>query len=40
MALNLLKTESTKPKEPIRGKRIYAALDSAYLESIIGLTQM
>ena len=40
MALNLLKTEITKPKEPIRGKRIYAALDPAYLESIIGLAEM
>src|SRR5690606_642794 len=38
--LNLLKTESSKPKEPIRGKRLYAALDPAYLEGIIGLRQM
>jgi hypothetical protein len=28
------------PKEPIRGKRIFAALDPIYLESIIGLCQM
>lgn len=40
IALNLLKTETAKPKEPIRGKRIFAALDPAYLESIIGLRQM
>ncbi len=40
IALNLLKTEKAKPKEPIRGKRIYAALDPSYLESIIGLRQM
>jgi predicted transposase YbfD/YdcC len=40
IALNLLKTETTKPKEPIRGKRIYAALDPSYLEAIIGLRQM
>jgi len=40
LALNLLKTESSKPKEPIRGKRIYAALDSAYLESILGLAEV
>jgi predicted transposase YbfD/YdcC len=40
IALNLLKTEKVKPKEPIRGKRIFAALDPAYLESIIGLRQM
>lgn len=40
IALNLLKTETSKPKEPIRGKRIYAALDPAYLEAIIGLRQM
>ncbi|MEY3897108.1 MAG: hypothetical protein RLZZ214_2750, partial [Verrucomicrobiota bacterium] len=36
----LLKTETSKPKEPIRGKRIYAALDPAYLEAVIGLRQM
>lgn len=40
IALNLLKTETSKPKEPIRGKRIYAALDPSYLEAIIGLRQM
>ncbi|NJM38404.1 MAG: hypothetical protein HC845_11405 [Akkermansiaceae bacterium] len=40
IALNFLKTETTKPKEPIRGKRIFAALDSSYLGSIIGLRQM
>lgn len=40
IALNLFKPESTKPKEPIRGKRIYAALDPAYMESIIGLAHM
>jgi len=40
LVLNLLKTETTKPKEPIRGKRIYAALDQTYLEQIIGLPQM
>ena len=40
IALNLLKTETAKPKEPIRGKRIFAAVDPAYLESIIGLRQM
>jgi predicted transposase YbfD/YdcC len=39
IALKLLKTETSKPKEPIRGKRIYAALDPAYLEAIIGLRQ-
>ena len=39
-ALNLLKTEPSKPKEPIRGKRIYAVLDQDYLESIIGLAQV
>lgn len=40
IALNLLKTETSRPKEPIRGKRIYAALDPSYLEAIIGLRQM
>jgi len=40
LALNLLKTESSKPREPIRGKRIYAVLDQDYLESIIGLSQV
>lgn len=40
ISLNLLKSETTKPKEPIRGKRIYAALDPAYLEAIIGPRQM
>ena len=40
LALNLLKTEPSKPKEPIRGKRIYATLDQDYLESIIGLAQV
>ena len=40
IALNLLKTETAKPKEPIRAKRIYAALDPSYLESIIGIRQM
>ena len=40
LALNLLKTESSKPKEPIRGKQIYAVLDQDYLESIIGLSQV
>lgn len=40
IALNLLKTETAKPKESIRGKRIYAALDPSYLEAIIGLRQM
>jgi hypothetical protein len=40
IAHNLLKTETAKPKEPIRGKRIFAALDPAYLESIIGIRQM
>ena len=40
IALNLLKQDTVRPKEPIRGKRIYAALDSSYLEAIIGLRQM
>ena len=40
ISLNLLKTETVKPKEFIRGKRIYAALDPTYLEAIIGLRQM
>jgi len=40
LVLNLLKTEKSKPKESIRGKRIYAVLDQAYLEQIIGLPQM
>ncbi len=40
IALNLLKTETAKPKEPIRGKRIYAALDPSYLEAILGIRQM
>jgi hypothetical protein len=40
MAINLLECETTKPKEPIRGKRIFAALDPSYLESIIGLRLM
>lgn len=40
IGLNLLKTETAKPKEPIRGKRIYAALDPTYLETILGLSQM
>lgn len=40
LALNLLKTEPSKAKEPIRGKRIYAVLDQDYLESIIGLPQV
>lgn len=40
LALNLLKTETVRSKEPIRGKRIYAVLDQAYLEQIIGLPQV
>lgn len=40
IGLNLLKTETSKPKEPIRGKRIFAALDPTYLENILGLSQM
>jgi len=40
LALNLLKVEPTRPKEPIRGKRIYPTLDQSYLEAIIGLAQM
>lgn len=40
IALNQLKNDPIRPKEPIRGKRIYAALDPAYLEAIIGLRQM
>ena len=40
IALNLLKTETAKLKEPIRDKRIFAALDPSYLESIIGLRQV
>lgn len=40
IALNLLKTETSKSKESIRGKRIYASLDPSYLEAIIGLRQM
>lgn len=40
ISLNLLKTETSKPKEPIRGKRIYAALDPTYLENILGLPQV
>ena len=40
IGLNLLKTETAKTKEPIRGKRIYAALDPTYLETILGLSQM
>ena len=34
------KTETAKPKEPIRGKRIHAAHEPSYLEAIIGLRQM
>ena len=40
IALNMLKKDSVRPGEPIRGKRIYTALDPAYLEAIIGLHQM
>lgn len=40
IALNMLKNERVRLAEPIRGKRIYAALDPAYLEAIIGLRQM
>ena len=40
IALNLLKKDTIRPSEPIRGKRIYAALDPHYLEAIIGLRQM
>ena len=40
IALNMLKKDSVRPGEPIRGKRIYAALDPAYLEAIIGVRQM
>jgi hypothetical protein len=40
IALNFLKTVTAKPKEPMRGKRVFAALAPAYLESIIGLRQM
>jgi len=40
IARNLLKKDRVRPKEPIRGKRIYAALDPQYLEAIIGLRQM
>ncbi len=40
IALDLLKTATAKPKEPIRGKRICAALDPSYLEAIIGIRQM
>lgn len=40
IALNLLKIETAKPKEPIRGKRIYAVPEPSYLKAIIGLRQM
>ena len=40
LALNLLKTQSNKPKEPTRGKQIYVALDPPYLESIIGFVEV
>lgn len=40
IALNMLKKETIRPRESIRGKRIYAALDSDYLEAIVGLPQM
>lgn len=40
IALNMLNHEPLRPAEPIRGKRIYAALDPSYLEAIIGLRQM
>lgn len=40
IALNLLKAETAKPKEAIRGKRIFAALDPTYLEGILGIVQM
>jgi predicted transposase YbfD/YdcC len=40
IALNMLKKDTVRPGNPIRGKRTYAALDPAYLEAIIGLRQM
>jgi len=40
IVLNLLKNDPVRPKEPIRGKRIYAALDPSYLESLLNLRQM
>ena len=40
IALNMLKQDKVRPKEPIRGKRIYAALEPKYLEAILGLSQM
>lgn len=38
IALNLLKHDKAKPKEPIRGKRLFAVLDSNYLEQLMGLS--
>ncbi len=40
IGLNLLKNDPVRPREPIRGKRIYAALDPSYLEAILALRQM
>lgn len=38
VALNLLKHDKVKPKEPLRGKRIIAVLDPHYLEKLMGLS--
>lgn len=38
IALNLLKHDKEKPKEPLRGKRLFAALDPHYLEKLMGLS--
>ena len=40
IALNMLKKDPIRPGEPIRGKRLYAALNLAYLQAIIGLGQI
>lgn len=38
ITLNLLKHDKIKPKESIRGKRLFAVLDSNYLEQLMGLS--
>jgi hypothetical protein len=40
IALNLLKTESAKTEGPICGKRVFATLDPAFLDSIMSLHQI
>lgn len=38
LVLNILKHDNKKPKEALRGKRIFAALDPCYLEHLMGLS--